>query len=384
MSPILIIGTGLAGYGVAKELRKNGYQGPLTLITGDDGHYYSKPMLSGALAKGQAPQDLATATAEKMAADLEAVILTHRTVEAIQTKAHTLTVGGESLAYTQLVLALGATPIRLPLKGDGAADCLTVNNLIDYARFRERLKQAKRVGIIGPGLIGSEFANDLLQTNRQVALIGPDQWPISTLLPEKAGRALQKSLADAGATWHLSTFNGPLDKNGQGYRTTLKNGETVEVDLFLSAVGVRPEIALAKAAGLAVNRGIITDERLQTSAPDVYALGDCAEVAGRNLPYVAPLMIAARALGKTLTGDPTTVVYPPMPVLIKTTLHAIVTLPPAPGTPGAWQTEGGDMGIVGRFFTPEGVLAGFCATGDQVSRKAALLKEMPPWPSASI
>ncbi|MBF0444038.1 MAG: FAD-dependent oxidoreductase [Magnetococcales bacterium] len=377
MIPIIIIGTGLAGYGVARELRKNGYADDLVLITGDDGQFYSKPMLSGALGKGQSAESLASASVDKMASDLEAKVLIHRKVSDINTKGHTITVNGEIFSYSKLVLAVGSSPIRLPLKGDGAGEVLTVNNLEDYARFRERLANAKRVGVIGPGLIGSEFANDMLGAGHHVELIGPDKWPISTLLPEKAGRALQKNLSDCGAIWHLETFNGAIEKSGASYRTELQNGETVEVDLFLSAVGVRPEVALAKEAGIEVNRGIVTDERLLTSAPDVYALGDCAEVVGRNLPYVAPLMIAVKALGKTLSGTPTTVVYPHMPVIIKTTLHPIVTLPPSPGIKGEWRVEGGTDGVAGRFISPDGIMSGFCLTGNRISEKGAMIKEMP-------
>ncbi|MBF0266187.1 MAG: FAD-dependent oxidoreductase [Gammaproteobacteria bacterium] len=377
MNPVIIIGTGLAGYGIARELRKNEYSDGLVLITVDDGQFYSKPMLSGALGKGHSVESLAMSSADRMTSELDATILTRKTVTAIDTKGHTITVDGETCSYSKLVLAIGASPIRLPFKGDGAGEVLTVNNLVDYAQFRERLADAKRVGIIGPGLIGSEFANDLLGAGYHVELIGPDKWPISTLLPVQAGRALQQSLSNAGAKWHLETFNGAIEKHGAGYRTQLQNGTTVDVDLFLSAVGVRPEVALAKEAGLEVNRGIVTDEHLLTSASDVYAVGDCAEVAGRNLPYVAPLMIAVKALGKTMTGTPTPVVYPHMPVIIKTTLHPIVTLPPSPGSVGKWSVAGGAEGVVGRFFSPEGTMSGFCLTGNRVSEKGAMIKEMP-------
>ncbi|MBF0189266.1 MAG: FAD-dependent oxidoreductase [Magnetococcales bacterium] len=376
MNPIVIVGTGLAGYGVARELRKNGYEGALTMVTADDGRFYSKPMLSGALAKGKDADALATADAGKMAADLNAEILTRRHLVAIDSAAKTITVDEESLSYGTLVLAMGASPIRLPLKGEGAEEVLSVNNLADYARFLERLEGKERVAIIGPGLIGSEFANDLLTTGRQVDLIGPDAWPIASLLPEMAGRAVQKQLEEAGGRWHLETFNGPIERHGSGYQTTLKNGTVVEADLVVSAVGVRAEIALAEKSGLAVNRGIVTDHLLRTSAPDIYAVGDCAEVEGRNLPYVAPLMIGTKALAKTLTGTETPVRYPHMPVVIKTTLHPVVTLPPAPGSDGAWQVEGGDSGVVGRFLAPDGTLNGWCVTGDRLTEKGVLLKEI--------
>ncbi|WP_241893465.1 FAD-dependent oxidoreductase [Magnetofaba australis] len=378
MKPIVILGTGLAGYGVAKELRKKGASAPLILITQDDGRFYSKPMLSGALGKGQDADALASASAEKMAQDLDAEVRVHTSVDAIDTAAAEITIGAERIAYASLVLAVGSSPIRPPMQGSGAEDVLSVNNLGDYARFRAALEGTKRVAVIGPGLIGCEFANDLLQIQRDVTLIGPDKWPISALLPEQAGRALQQSMAQAGAQWELETFNGDIEKTADGYRTELKNGHVVEADLILSAVGVRANIGLAKEAGVTVNRGIVTDAQMQTSAPNVYAIGDCAEAHGRNLPFVAPLLLQTKAVAATLTGTPTEVAYPHMPVIIKTTLHPIVTLPPAPGAAGAWQVEGDAEGVLGRFHNEAGEMIGFCVTGNQTAQKSALVKQMAP------
>ncbi|MBF0143903.1 MAG: FAD-dependent oxidoreductase, partial [Magnetococcales bacterium] len=360
MDPVFIIGTGLAGYTLAKELRRGGWDAPLVLVTADDGRYYSKPMLSSALSQGKDEAGLTQADAVGMARDLAAEVWTRKEVTAIDPAAHLLTVGGESHRYGHLVLALGSSPIRLPLKGDGAGEVLSVNNLSDYGRFLSRLQGAKRVAIIGPGLIGCEFANDLLVSGRSVTLIGPDKWPIGTLVPEAAGRAVQRALVAHGATWHLETFNGPVERRGSGLATLLGNGSLVEAEVVLSAVGVRPVTALASAAGLAVNRGIVTDRFLRTSAADVYALGDCAEVDGRLLPFVAPLMVAARALAKTLAGIQTPVVYPLMPVAIKTSLHPVVVLPPPPGIEGGrWDVRESGAGVAGRYVEPSGKLRGF-------------------------
>lgn len=378
MKPIVIIGTGLAGYGLAKELRRLAWQGPLTLITADDGRSYSKPMLSSALAKGKDAITLANADAEKMAVDLDAEIRTHSRVTEIDTDGHRIVVNGESIGYGSLVLASGASPIRLPFKGDGAEEVLSVNNLTDYGLFREKLDRIERVAVIGPGLIGSEFANDMLQVGKKVTLIGPDPWPISTLIPEAAGRAVQMALADAGADWRLGTFNGAIERKSGGFYTALKDGGEVEADLFLSAVGVRPDLTLGQAAGLEVNKGIVADRFLRTSARDVYVLGDVAEVEGRNLPYVAPLLVGAKALARTLAGEETPVVYPHMPVVIKTTLHPIATLPPGPGEEGTWRFDdpGADGGVTGRFYDSSGALAGFVLTGEAAGRRQALVKEM--------
>jgi rubredoxin-NAD+ reductase len=231
---------------------------------------------------------------------------------------------------------------------------------------------------MGPGLIGCEFANDLASQDIEVDVFGPDPWPISTLLPEAAGRALQEALSAAGIRFHLGATAERIDRADGGYRLTLKTGTALQADLVLSAVGLRPDTALARAAGLEVNRGIVTDRLLHTSDPQVYALGDCAEVAGLNLPFVMPIMHAARALAKTLAGEPTEVAYPPMPVVIKTPALATVVAPPPRGGAGDWRVTGSASDIRAIFESAEGELLGFALTGAAAAEKQALTKLLPP------
>ena len=148
MPPIVIVGSGLGGYTLAKELRKLAPELPLHIITRDDGAFYSKPMLSNALAKGKTAQALATASAEQMAAQLQATIWPHTEVTAIDVAAHTVTARGETVYYDKLVLAVGAQPIHPPLAGDAAAAVCSVNNLTDYARLREKIEQARVDGFV--------------------------------------------------------------------------------------------------------------------------------------------------------------------------------------------------------------------------------------------
>jgi len=145
----------------------------------------------------------------------------------------------------------------------------------------------------------------------------------------------------------------------------------------VSAVGVRPSTALAKASGIATNRGVLTNRLLETNAPNVYAMGDCAEVNGHVLVYVAPLMAAARALGKTLAGEPTEVSYPAMPVTIKTPACPVVVAPPAMGAEGEWQIEADGNNVKAQFRDSSGALLGFALTGDATREKMALQKELP-------
>jgi len=378
MTPIVIVGSGLGGYTLAKELRKLAPEAPLHIITRDDGAFYSKPMLSNALAKGKTAQTLATASAEQMAAQLHATIWPHTEVTGVDIAAHTVTVRGETLRYDKLVLAVGAQPIRPPMAGDAAAVC-SVNNLGDYARFRQRIEQARRIAVIGPGLIGCEFANDLVLAGKAVTVIGPAAEPLDRLLPPEAGRALREALAAAGVTWRLGVSVQRVDSRDGELALQLSDGTAIAADAVLSAIGLQPDLDLARKAGLATRRGIVVDRYLETSAPDVFALGDCAEVEGLVLPFVMPIMQAARALAKTLTGTRTAVSYPAMPVVVKTPAHAVVVSPPRPGIEGHWEVTVTDQGARALHRDVQGRAVGFALTGAAVAEKQALTKEMPPW-----
>lgn len=373
---IVIIGTGLAGYNLAREIRKHDKAVRLTLITQDDGAFYSKPMLSNALAKQKTAAELAMADVHKMQQDLDATVLSNSTVEHIDTANKTITVNTQQLAYDKLVLAIGATPIQAPLKGNAVAEVLTINNLNDYRLFRDRLAGKKSVAVIGPGLIGCEFANDLITSGYQVTVIGPDAYPLGRLVPEQIGLALQQALQDAGVQWQLQTTSTQINYAGDGYALALANGHTINADIVLSAIGLRANTALAQAAGLHCARGIVVDRMLQTSQADIYALGDCAEVEGMHLPYILPLMQCVRALALTLTGTPTQVDYPPMPVVVKTPAYPLVVAQPAANVKGQWHVEQTATGGKALFKSGEQLL-GFALGGDAIHEKQALTKLLP-------
>ncbi len=380
MEAVIIIGTGVAAYTLAREFRKLDTESPLVLITEDDGRSYPKPMLSNALTKGKTADQIAMFDAKVMAEKLNAEIITHTVVHEINTEANEIELaGGKTLVYTQLVLAVGASPIRIPFEGNAAEHVLSVNNLADYAQFRDQLTDAKRVVIIGPGLIGCEFANDLLNVGIAVSVIGPSSLPMGSLLPKPIAQELKETLGNAGVDWHFETSTQSINHGNSGYEITLTNGEQLHADVVISAVGLRANIDLARAAGLRVNRGIVTDDTLQTSKANIYALGDCAEVSGHNLLYIAPVMAAAKALAKTLSGDVTSVKYPAMPVAVKTPSYPLITAPPAQGASGEWQFESAEsgFGIKALFVGNDDELLGFVLSGDTISGKSALMKQLP-------
>lgn len=377
MSSIVIIGTGLAGYTVARELRKLDTTTPLRLLSRDDAPFYSKPVLSNAYAQKKSPEQIALNTAREMGAQLHAVISPNTTVNAIDTAHRQIMLGNEQVPYSKLVLAIGADPIRIPLAGDAAGEVLSVNDLTDYARFRQAAAQAQRVMILGAGLIGCEFANDLRSAGIEVDVIDPAPQVLGRLLPPQAAAFLRAALEKVGVRFHFGTTALSVTRRAANLDVNLANGVMVQTDVVLSAIGLRPRVELAQGGGIATNRGIVTDVYLKTSAEDVYALGDCAEVAGHNLPFVMPIMQAARALAKTLTGTVTVVQYPPMPVVVKTPACPTVVCPPPMGVLGSWQENVTSDGVRALFHDDAGTLRGFALLGVATKDKQLLVKDIP-------
>lgn len=377
-APVVIIGTGLAGYNLAREFRKLDGETPLLLITADDGRSYSKPMLSTGFGKNKEADGLSMAEPGAMADQLKAEVRTHTRVSGIDPGHKRLWIGEEAVPYRDLILAWGAETVRVPVAGDAADAIFPINDLEDYARFRAAAAGKKRVLILGAGLIGCEFANDLVLGGYEIDLVAPCEQVMPALLHPAAAAAVQAGLESLGARFHLGPLMTRLDRADNGLEAHLSDGEVLHCDLVVSAIGLRPRTDLAAAAGLEVGRGIVVDRHLQTSHANIYALGDCAEVDGLNLLYVMPLMNCARALAQTLAGTPTAVKYGPMPVTVKTPVCPLVVSPPPKGSEGVWTVEGEGADIKALCYDSDGNLLGYALTGAAVMDKLALNKALPP------
>ncbi len=377
-STIVIIGSGLAGYTLIREIRKLDKVAPITLITREPGYFYSKPMLSTALASKKEASQLISTPAEGMAVQLEINILSQTNVSAIDAAGKTLQTSKGPVSYGKLVLALGADQMRIPLEGNAVSEVFTVNDLEDYEKFRKAIKDKKKVAILGAGLIGCEFANDLVLAGYEVDVIDLAPQALGRLLPEAAAKALQTKLSEVGVRWHFSTTVQSVNRNGDALQISLANGDSITCDVTLSAVGLKPRLDLAKAAGVKTGLGIQVNRELETSSSNIYSLGDCAEVDGLVLPYVMPIMQAARALAPTLLGQVTALSYPAMPVMVKTPALPTVVSPPAQDAHGQWKTTAIEGGIEARFEAPDGSLLGFALLGSATTQRATLTKELPP------
>jgi rubredoxin---NAD+ reductase len=376
--PIVIIGSGLAGYAVARELRKLNAERAVVLLSDNHAGFYSKPMLSNALSTGKIPEAIINADAVKMASQLDITIRPNCRVFSIDKTSRAVTVQEqEQLSYEKLVLALGADQIRLPLQGSGVRKILTVNDIDDYKHFRNVLACKKKIVIIGAGLIGCELANDLAAAGYQVVVIDVAAQPLGRLLPPEAGAFLQQKLEAIGVSFRFNATVRSVDQVGERLNLTLANDDVIEADVVLSSVGLKPRIDLAQKAGLEVNRGIVVNQLLQTSDAHIFALGDCAEVAGKVLPFVMPITHAARALAATLIGNATPVHYPAMPVLVKTPACPTVVSPPEADESGQWEIISNEEGVKALFKSKAGQLLGFALLGKAVAEKNALTTELP-------
>ncbi|HEX5486883.1 MAG TPA: FAD-dependent oxidoreductase [Limnobacter sp.] len=373
-----IIGSGVAAWTLARELRKAAPDHEIRLITADSGDFYSKPMLSNALASGKTPGTLVMTPAAKLAEQQNVELISQTTVTAIDRSAKVVKSAAAEYPYDQLVLALGADTIKLPIEGSGAGDVLSVNDLTDYDTFRRELEDKKHVAVLGAGLIGCEFANDLLKAGIKATVYDLADRALARLLPEQASEFLQKKLAEQGVQWKLGRSVKRIEKIDGAYKLEDSKGEQETAELVLSAVGLVPRTKLAQDSGISSDRGVLVDEFGRTNDASIYALGDCAQYHGKYvLPYIMPVMQAARAIAQTLTGKETPIKFPAMPVTIKTPDCPAVVNPPLPHHEGTWEVMADDNGVKALFKAADGALLGMALLGEASKERQALSGQLP-------
>jgi len=326
---VVIVGAGVAGWSVAEALRRADPAMPVLLVSACPGASYPKPALSTALALGKSADDLVQQDAASKAAELGIELRTETRVIKVDTTQKKLVTSKGAINYHKLVLALGGSQRDLPLQGDAADQVLKVNDLLSYRRLRRQLDAgAKRVTILGAGLIGCEFAEDLSSAGFHVEVVDPAERPLASLLPEAMSQTLQQRLADKGVVWHLGETLDRLDKSGDCRRATLSSGEAYETDLVISAAGLLPQTALAQKMGLKIDGGIWTDNDMRSSDEHVFAIGDCAAVQGKVYSYIEPIQRQAQAIvGAIVHAEQPFKAMPPL-VRVKTPSFPLTICPP--------------------------------------------------------
>lgn len=270
---VVIIGGGAAGNAAAEMLRRDGYDGSITMLSADDALPYDRPNLSKDFLAGTAPADWIPLRSAEFYEKKRIDVRLGARVASIDTTARAVTLkDGGRLAFDALLLATGASPVRLDIPGADLTKLHYLRTFDDSVALVGKAKDAKRVAVIGASFIGLETAAALRERGLEVHVIGPQSRPLERVLGPELGDMIRAIHEEHGVKFHLGTSAAAIDERG----VTLKSGEAIEVDLVVAGIGVHPDVALASQAGLSVDNGIIVDEYLRTSADGIFAAGDIA------------------------------------------------------------------------------------------------------------
>lgn len=270
---VLIVGGGAAAFACAQRLRERGFAGSLTLLSADGDPPCDRPNLSKDYLAGTADEAWIPLQAPEFYADNRIDLHLNCKVTAIDPAAHRVTTANnEHFDYDALVLATGAEPNHLPLPGFDLPNVFSLRSQADSRALLAGIEHAKSVAIVGAGFIGLEAAGALRSRGLAVHVIAPEALPLARIIGDALASDLLKRHQDQGVQFHLEAKTESFD----GKTLTLGDGTTIAADVLLVGVGVKPRTALAQAAGLAVDNGILVDPFLRTSAEGIYAAGDVA------------------------------------------------------------------------------------------------------------
>lgn len=270
---VVVIGGGAAGFACVQRLRERGYAGSITVLSADDAAPVDRPNLSKDYLAGSAPEEWMPLQPDDYYVEHHIDLQLNTEVTAIDTAARTVTTtDGKRYPYDALLLATGAEPVRLKLPGFDLPNVHALRTLGDTRQLIAGLKDAKAVALVGAGFIGMEAASALRARGLDVHVISPEHLPLERILGTALAERLTALHRENGVQFHL----GAQTRSFDGKTLQLDDGSQLAVDAVLVGIGVRPRIALAQAAGLAVDNGILVDAQLRASAPGVYAAGDVA------------------------------------------------------------------------------------------------------------
>ena len=371
---IVIIGSGFAARQLVKNIRRQDPQVPLTLIAADSMDEYNKPDLSHVIGRDQRAEDLTLQSAGDFAEQYNLTLFPQTWIAEIDPATKTLKSADRSWHYDKLVLATGARAALPPIPGKELL--ITLNSQQEYAASQQRLRDARRVLIVGGGLIGCELAMDFHRAGKTVSVVDNSASLLSSLMPPEASSRLQHTLTSGGVELFLSSQVQSLAQGENGIVVQLSGERERVVDAVVAAIGLRPETGLATRAGVTVNRGIVVNSQLQTSDPDIYALGDCAETDGRLMPFLQPILLSSLALAKTLLSMPTELKLPPMLVKIKTPLLPMQLAGETQRDDLSWHLVSDRDGMEAKGLDSEGKLCGFVVSGEKMKLAFGLLKQL--------
>ena len=270
---VVIVGGGAAAFATAEMLRREGFAGSVTLLSSDDAAPYDRPNCSKDYLAGNAPEDWIPLKPSEFYREHAIDVVLGTEVTAIDVDArHLAMTGGRNLAFDKLVLATGAEPIRLDIPGASERHVHVLRSLGDARAIIANAKEARRAVVVGASFIGLEAAASLRARELEVHVVAPERRPMERILGREFGDFIRELHEEHGVVFHLEETATAID----GHKVKLKGGTTLSADLVVVGIGVRPRTRLAEQAGLAIDRGVVVNEYLETSAPGIYAAGDIA------------------------------------------------------------------------------------------------------------
>jgi len=271
---IVIVGGGAAGFAAAEMLRRQDYKGSIVMLSNDQAAPVDRPNLSKDYLAGNAPADWIPLRGDDYYKDNGIDLRLKANVAAIDPRAKEVSLGdGGKVPYDRLLLATGAEPVRLQLPGADLAHVHTLRSLADSTAIIEQAKTAKKAVVIGASFIGLEVAASLRHREIEVHVVAPEKRPMERILGPAMGDLVRSLHEEKGVIFHLEDSPVAIEAK----QVKLKSGKSLDADLVVMGVGVRPRLSLAEKAGLAVDRGLVVNAQLQTSAPGIFAAGDIAK-----------------------------------------------------------------------------------------------------------
>src|SRR5262249_8347003 len=270
---IVIVGGGAAGFAAAEMLRREEFDGKITMLSSDSAPPVDRPNLSKDYLAGSAPEDWVPLRPDTFYADAKIDLRLSAIVASIDSSArHVVLSDGGTLPYDRLLLATGAEPVRLSIPGAGQRNVHTLRSFSDSQAIIEGAKSARRAIVVGASFIGLEGAASLRARDIEVHVVAPGQRPMERVLGPELGEFVRALHEEHGVVFHLGETVAAIDGN----RATLKGGSSLDADLFVVGIGVRPRLDLVEQAGLALDRGVAVNAYLETSVPGIFAAGDIA------------------------------------------------------------------------------------------------------------
>ncbi|ELR66450.1 Nitric oxide reductase FlRd-NAD(+) reductase [Photobacterium marinum] len=373
--PLIIIGSGFAAYQLVKTLRRKNSDIAIQVFTTDNGDEYNKPDLSHVFSRRQTANDLVSMTGEAFASHYQVELFANTRVEAIDAEAHSIIANGTSYRYAKLVLATGANAFVPKLKGNAVDKVITLNSLQEYRESQQHIAGSQRILIMGGGLIGVELAMDLASSGKQVRIVEPGEQLMASVMPDFVSTPLEKQLRNDGLQIDSRNYVTAINDADDELAVSTNNGTEYRADCIISAAGLLPNTALAKQIGANVNHGIVVDSQLRTSIKDIYALGDCAEINGKVMAFLQPIILSANTLASHLLTGAGELKVPAMMIKVKTPNYPVQSGGQF-NAESKWQVTFSDQGVLAKAYNREQQLTGFVVTKENVNQAFPLFREL--------